>query len=76
MKGVLSAIAANRKAFFDLVARAEQLGSCEIDELQLQALIDGEYSGRETLTDEEVRDVLMRVSRPKAATAIEKRPRT
>jgi hypothetical protein len=76
MKGVISAIAANRKGFFDLVERAEQLGSCDIDEVRLQALIDSDYSGREILTDAEVQQIIMQVSQPRAAAtaAIEDRP--
>lgn len=60
---LLSALAANRKAFFDLVEIAEQQLGCDIDELVLQTEIDEHYSGRDKLTDDEARDLLMKVSR-------------
>lgn len=64
--GALAALAANRKAFFDLIELVEQETGCEIDELALTAEIDSNYPGRDSLTEEEARDLLMKVSRLKS----------
>ncbi len=59
----VSAIAANRKKFFDLVSAIEREGSCSIDVRQLEQEIDGHYDGRERLTAEEVRAILSKCAR-------------
>lgn len=66
----MSAIAKNRKQYFDLVEAAEQQLNCEIDDLVLQAEIDGTYAGREDVSQEEARDLLMKVSRPRKAARV------
>lgn len=65
----MSAVAANRKQFFDLVNALEKQGNCEIDELELQAEIDGTHQGKVSLTDAETRDVLLKVSKKPARRA-------
>lgn len=64
---LLSALAANRKQFFDLVEAVERQADCDIDEPQLQGEIDANYAGRERLTRDEANDLLMKASRPKPA---------
>lgn len=61
---LLSAVAANRKQFFELVEAIERECSCTIDDMELQAALDSQYDGRMTLTTEEARSLLMEVSRP------------
>jgi hypothetical protein len=63
--GVFSALAANRKQFFELIAAAERQFNCDIDERGLVAEIDSNYDGRNSLTVDEARDLLMKVSKPK-----------
>lgn len=62
---ILSAVAANRKQFFDLVSELEKHAACDIDELELQAEIDSACAGRASLTEGEAQSVLMKVARPK-----------
>jgi hypothetical protein len=61
---LMSALAANRKQFFDLLEALERECSCTIDEMELQAALDSKFDGRTTLTTEEARELLMEVSRP------------
>lgn len=62
---VMSAVAANRKQFFDLVEALERDCCCKIDDAALQAEIDTNFSGCDRLSNEEAQTVLMRVSMPK-----------
>jgi hypothetical protein len=64
--GVFSALAANRKQFFELIAAAERQFNCDIDERGLVAEIDSNYDGRNSLTVDEARDLLMKVSKPRS----------
>ena len=61
---LLSAMAANRKALFELVEALEREAACEIDVQRLSALIDAHYSGRAQLTNQEARLLLLAVSYP------------
>ncbi len=67
--GALAALAANRKQFFDLIEIAEREFNREIDEVALAAEIDSNYPNRDSLTEQEARDLLMKVSRPKTMPA-------
>jgi hypothetical protein len=60
---LLSALVANRKDFFDLVTTLEAESFCSIDALELQGLIDANYAGRDSLTTEEARALLMQACR-------------
>lgn len=60
---ILSALAANRKTYFELVASLERVTSCNIDEMQLTAIIDAEFPARDKLTRVESRALLLQVSR-------------
>lgn len=60
---LLSAVAANRKAFFELVTALEQAAQCSIDEDALIEVIDADFDSRDTLTLEEAKTILMNVAR-------------
>ena len=60
---IISALAANRKAYFELVAALERDAQCAIDCIDLAGIIDSKYPGRARLTNEEAQDVLMLVAR-------------
>ena len=63
-RAIVSAIAANRKAFFDLVDTLEGQTNNKVDELELQATIDSEFAGCDSISDEQAESLLMLVSRP------------
>ena len=62
---LMSALAANRKRWFELIDSVEQDASCSVDETELEAAIDSDYSGRDKLTAEEANNLLMQVARRK-----------
>lgn len=68
MESLLSAVVANRKAFFELVDAIEQKCGCTLDEMELQAEVDSKYHGRDAITEEEARGLMMKVSRPRPET--------
>jgi hypothetical protein len=45
---LMSALAENRKRFFELVEVIERESACELDVQTLEALLDAHYSGRES----------------------------
>jgi hypothetical protein len=63
---VVSAIAANRAAFFRLVEKLECEAGCRMDTIMLEATIDAEFPGRESLTQEEARRVMRQARKSKA----------
>lgn len=64
VNALMSAIAANRKQFFDLVEAVENQTGGKIDETELQATIDAEFAGCDSISDEQAESLLMLVSRP------------
>lgn len=62
---IFSALAANRKSFFELVAAAERECNCKLDEIDVMAVIDSEFAGMESLTAEQAQRILMAASQPK-----------
>lgn len=66
---LMSGLAAARKRWFDLIESLEKEASCQVDEAELEAAIDCDYDGRETVTDEEANALLMQVSRRKVGGA-------
>lgn len=61
---LLSAIARNRKLFWEIIEALERESCCVIDVQQLEALLDAHYDGREQLTNSEAEVLLMAVSKP------------
>lgn len=61
-KQIMSAIASNRKRFYELVAELEQACNCCVDEERLTGVIDSDFDGREELTIEEAHGILLAVS--------------
>lgn len=60
---LMSSLVAARKRWFDLIESLEKEASCDVDEAELEAAMDCEYDGRESLTTEEANTLLMQVSR-------------
>ena len=63
---VVSALAANRAAFFRLVGELEREAGCRVDTVMLEAVIDSTYPGRESLTPAEAMDVIRAASKSEA----------
>ena len=61
---LLSALAANRKQFFELVEAVERQSCCLIDESALAATIDAKHAGQDSLSTEEAFCLLLAVSHP------------
>lgn len=58
----MSGIVAARRQYFMLVQALEEATHCDIDDLQLAALIDGQYAGREGVSEAEASTMLLQVA--------------
>lgn len=61
---LISALAANRKQFFDLVEAIERESSCVIDTIVLEGKLDSDYAGRVRLSNDEATCLLLLVTHP------------
>lgn len=55
---IISAVAANRTRFFELIAALEKATGCNVSEEILTGTIDSQYDGRERLTKKEAQAVI------------------
>lgn len=57
-QALMSALAANRAKFFELVAAVEKQADCHVDEVILTGLLDSEHDGKTKLTKGEANALL------------------
>lgn len=59
---LVSQIAANRKQFFGLIEALEKASSCNLSPELLEGAIDSDYSGRDSVTESEAREIITECS--------------